>query len=89
MPDEMKIQIMTVAGKVVREITQSEIGAIRVGHNQSEYAWDGTDEYGEKLANGVYLYKVIMKKNGKIIEHRANSTDKAFKHGIGKLYIAR
>lgn len=88
-PDEMKIQIMTVAGKVVREITQAELGVIRVGNNISEYAWDGTDEYGEKLANGVYLYKVIMKKNGKLIEHRATSTDHAFKHGVGKLYIAR
>jgi flagellar hook assembly protein FlgD len=88
-PDEIKIQIMTVAGKVVREITDAELGHVRVGHNMSEYAWDGTDEFGEKLGNGVYLYKVIMKKDGKIIDHRSNSTDDAFKHGIGKLYIAR
>lgn len=88
-PDEVKIQIMTVAGKVVREISHAELGNIRVGNNMSEYAWDGTDEYGEKLANGVYLYRVIMKKNGQMLEHRNTSADKAFKKGIGKLYIAR
>ncbi len=88
-PDEMKIQVMTIAGKVVREISHLELGNIRVGNNISEYAWDGTDEFGEKLANGVYLYKVIMKKAGKVLEHRATSMDKGFKHGVGKLYIAR
>jgi hypothetical protein len=88
-PDEMKIQIMTISGKVVREITQAELGVIRVGNNLSEYAWDGTDEFGEKLANGVYLYRVIMRRNGQPIEHRKTSADKAFKNGIGKLYIAR
>jgi hypothetical protein len=88
-PDEIKIQILTVSGKVVREITQAELGVIRIGQNLTEYAWDGTDEFGDKLANGVYLYRVVMRQNGKIIEQRATSADKAFKNGLGKLYIAR
>lgn len=88
-PDEMKIQIMTVTGKVVREITQDEIGAIYIGNNMTEYAWDGRDEFGDQLANGVYLYRVLMRKGGEGFKHRATAGDRAFKNGYGKLYIAR
>ena len=58
MPDEIKIQILTVTGRVVREITEDELGPIQIGRNITEYAWDGTDEFGDRLANGVYLYTV-------------------------------
>lgn len=88
-PDEMKIQIMTVSGKVVREITQDELGPIVIGNNRTKYFWDGKDEYGDLLANGLYLYRVIMKVNGQSIEQRKTSADKAFKNGFGKLYILR
>src|SRR6185436_16832456 len=69
-PSYLKIQIMTVSGKIVREITQSEIGNIHVGRNITEYAWDGKDEFGDRLANGVYLYRVITQISGQSIEHR-------------------
>ncbi len=88
-PDEIKIQIMTVSGRVIREITQAEIGTIRVGNNITDYMWDGTDEFGDKLANGVYLYRVIMRAKGQDLDLRSTAGDKAFKNGIGKLYIAR
>ena len=89
MPDRIKIQIMTVTGRVVREITQDEIGPLRIGNNITQYAWDGRDEYGDQLANGVYLYKVFIRQNGEQIEHRNTNADRAFKHGFGKLYILR
>jgi hypothetical protein len=88
-PDELKIQIMTVTGKIVREITQDEIGPIRAGNNISQYAWDGKDEFGDQLANGVYLYRVIVKSGGKVLDRRETSADKAFKKNFGKLYILR
>lgn len=88
-PQELKIQILTVSGKVVREITQDEIGPIRIGNNISQYAWNGTDEFGDRLANGVYLYRVIMKLNGQEVKHRATKADRGFKKGYGKLYILR
>ncbi|HAS39922.1 MAG TPA: hypothetical protein DCS93_05555 [Microscillaceae bacterium] len=80
---------MTVTGKVVREITQDELGPIVIGNNRTKYFWDGRDEYGDVLANGLYLYRVIMKVNGQAIEQRKTSADKAFKNGFGKLYILR
>lgn len=88
-PDQLKIQIMTVSGRVVREITQDEIGPIRIGNNITSYAWDGRDEYGDQLGNGVYFYKVLINSNGNELTHRPTSADRAFKHGFGKLYILR
>jgi hypothetical protein len=88
-PDQIKIQIMTVSGKVVREITQDELGPIRIGNNISTFTWDGSDEFGDKLANGVYLYRVFTRINGQDIERRTTSADKAFKKEFGKMYILR
>jgi hypothetical protein len=88
-PDVFKIQILTVSGKVVREITQDEIGPIRIGRNISQYAWDGRDEYGDLLANGVYLYRVIVKINNQEIEHRESGADNYFTKGFGKMYLMR
>ncbi|MDF2454420.1 MAG: hypothetical protein K0R51_413 [Cytophagaceae bacterium] len=88
-PEDVKIQIMTVSGKVVREIFKDELGSIHIGDNITDYAWDGRDEYGDKLANGVYIYRVIIKNQNDKFEHRETSGDKAFKKGYGKLYILR
>lgn len=86
-PERLKIQIMTITGRIVREINQDEIGPIHIGNNISEFAWDGTDEYGDQLANGVYFYRVVLESNQ--YEHRATLADGAFKDGFGKLYILR
>ena len=88
-PREFKIQIMTVAGKVVREIMRDEIGPIRIGRNITEYAWDGRDEFGDQLANGVYLYRVITNINGSEVEKRSTAADAFFRKGWGKMYLMR
>ena len=88
-PGYMKIQVMTVTGKIIREITQRELGNIHIGRNITDYAWDGKDEYGDQLANGVYLYRVITSIGGNTIEHRETEVDKFFKKGWGKMYLMR
>lgn len=88
-PDVFTIQIMTITGKVVREITKTELGNLHVGRNITEYAWDGKDEFGDKLANGVYLYKVITRHNGAAVEKLQTDADSFFKKGIGKMVIMR
>lgn len=89
LPDYMKIQIMTITGRVVREITMEELGDIRIGKNITEYAWDGTDQFGDQLANGVYLYRVIVRKDGQDVEHRESGADPYFTKGFGKMYLMR
>jgi Peptidase family C25 len=88
-PDQIMIRIFTVSGRVVREITQDELGPLRIGNNATDYGWDGRDEFGDQLANGVYLYKVFIKKNGQNIEKRDSAGDRGFKNGYGKLYLLR
>ncbi len=89
-PSQFKIQILTVTGKVVREIKKSELGDLHIGRNITDYRWDGKDEYGQMLGNGVYLYRVVTSIRGDNVEHRKNTAvDKFFKNGYGKLYIMR
>lgn len=90
-PSQFKIQIISITGKVVREIKKAELGNIHIGRNRTDYKWDGRDEFGQMLGNGVYLYRVITSnKEGESIERRNNaSIDRYFKNDYGKLYIMR
>jgi hypothetical protein len=91
-PQNIKIQILTVTGKIVREITKAELGPLHIGRNITEFKWDGTDQFGQKLANGVYLYRVVTNLNGKSLEKYTSpdeSTDKYFNKGYGKMYLMR
>lgn len=64
-PDELKIKIFTIAGRLVRNIVKP---ASELNYDFNRIFWNGRDEDGDLLANGVYLYKVIMKKGGKTID---------------------
>ncbi len=88
-PELFTIQIMTITGKVVREINKDELGDIHIGRNITNYAWDGRDDYGDQLANGVYLYRVITKLEGQSIEQRDSGADQYINHGWGKMYLMR
>ncbi len=90
-PSDFKIQIMTVSGRIVREITKLEFGRLSIGTHTSDFIWDGTDEYGDRLANGVYLYRVVANDlEGKELKHFENSkVDKYFRKDIGKIVILR
>ncbi|HTN22114.1 MAG TPA: C25 family cysteine peptidase [Pelobium sp.] len=87
-PDKIDIKILTATGKVIKEISKSELGNIRIGTNVTDFSWDCTDAFGDRLANGVYFYKVTIDDKEKI-EHRNSAGDKYFKHQIGKIYILR
>jgi len=89
-PEYFKIQILTVSGRIVKEITQDEIGPLKIGTHRTDYRWDGTDDYGDRLANGVYLYRVVAKKqSGDGYDSFDNKTDGLFEQGFGKLVIIR
>lgn len=89
-PPYFSIQIMTVAGTIIKEITQDEIGVLNIGLNKTEYTWDGTDNFGDRLANGVYLYRIIAKdENGDSYKHYSNGMERFFKKGLGKMVLLR
>lgn len=99
-PDRIKIQILNIRGQVVREIQKEELGPLKIGLNRTTYSWNGTDQYGDRLANGVYLYKVVVMDNNKSVD-MLNSSDfkdinnaksdisKYFEHNYGKMVILR
>ncbi len=62
MADEVKLNIYTVSGHLIRSIRLYEV----MGY--VEYDWDATDEEGREIANGVYYLKFIAKKAEKNIE---------------------
>lgn len=91
-PQNIRIQILTITGKIVRDITKEELGPLHIGTNITEFKWDGTDQYGQKLANGIYLYRVITNLNGKSLDkYKAanDNTDQYFNKGYGKMYLMR
>jgi len=96
-PQQLRIQILTITGKIVKEINKDELGPLQIGRNITDYKWDGTDMYGQKLANGVYLYRVITNLNGKALDKLPSfdgaggtvNTDQYFNNGYGKMYLMR
>lgn len=55
-PNEIRIKIYTIAGRLIREI---KVDKSQLNFDFNRIFWDGRDEDGDLLANGVYLYKII------------------------------
>ncbi len=91
-PQNIRIQILTITGKIIREITKDELGPLHIGRNITEFKWDGSDMFGQKVANGVYLYRVLTNLNGKSLDKftdAGDNTDQYFTKGYGKMYFMR
>jgi hypothetical protein len=90
-PVNFRVQILTVSGKVIREVTEAEFGPLHAGTHQSQFCWNGKDQYGDQLANGVYLYRIVAKKaDGSDFDFFSNSRiDGYFNHGFGKMVLIR
>lgn len=65
-PDELRIKIYTLTGRMIKEfnLTSSELK-----YDFNGIYWDGRDTDGDLVANGVYLYKVILKKGSEFSEN--------------------
>ena len=50
----VEIEIYTVGGRKIKELPPQNC----LGYVYDQFYWDGRDEMGDKVANGVYLYKV-------------------------------
>ena len=61
-PDELKIKIFTVAGRLIKEITKT---ASELNFDFNRIFWDGKDTDGDYIANGTYFYKIIISRDGK------------------------
>jgi len=54
-PINVKIKIYSVAGRLIKQIEEADITDKFV-----KIDWDGRDEDGNQIANGTYLYKLVV-----------------------------
>jgi len=62
--EPVQVRIYTVSGRLIRVLYSSSAQEINYG----EIYWDGRDEDGALIANGVYFYKFIARRGGQEIE---------------------
>ncbi|MBK7128168.1 MAG: type IX secretion system sortase PorU [Crocinitomicaceae bacterium] len=55
---EVKVEIFTVSGKLVKTLFET---VNTIAYRNEGIAWDGRDDYGDKLARGVYVYRISVK----------------------------
>lgn len=73
-PIDVKIKVYSIAGRLINEIEKNSITDRFVVVD-----WDGRDADGDKLGNGTYFYKIIIK-----------STDGSFtKSVLGRLAVVK
>jgi hypothetical protein len=63
---EVRLQIFTISGRLVKTI----LGTVASdGFRNEPIAWDGRDDFGDRLARGVYIYKLrVSNSTGKYAE---------------------
>ncbi|MDR1878342.1 MAG: type IX secretion system sortase PorU [Bacteroidales bacterium] len=65
-PLQITIQIFTISGKLVRTITQLQQ---TTGFRSDPVPWNGRDEFEDKLARGIYIYRLqVLTPDGKSAE---------------------
>ena len=78
---DVRVDIYTTGGRLVRSIDYSGVAdGPRFGGGDDCISWNGTDEFGQRLARGVYLYRVRMRSEG---------TDEVAESGFEKLVLLR
>lgn len=63
---DILIQIFTVSGKLIKTIEDSFTAD---GYRAGPYSWDGTDDFGNRIGRGVYVYRVKIRNSaGEVAE---------------------
>lgn len=78
--DDFKIKIYTSSGRLIKILEESSVFSTGLDMTEGGYheiLWNGLDEDGNFIANGVYFYKMIAKSDSKTVSK------------IGKLAKAR
>lgn len=55
-PLDVKVKIYTVSGRLIKELIQNNITDKFV-----KIDWDGRDDDGDNIANGTYIYRLVVK----------------------------
>ena len=77
MLEDVALRIYTLSGRLVRELTRADLEQpLGVGWNTMR--WNGRDADGDRVATGVYLYRV-----------RVEGTDQTFRGDVEKVTVIR
>ncbi len=63
-PADVQIRVYTVSGRLL--LTRTERGLLPGYH---QIAWDGRDAEGDKLANGIYIYRMLASNGSQSTTH--------------------
>ena len=55
---DVMIQVFSVSGNLVKTLKNS---VINFGFRDESITWNGLDDFGDKLAKGVYVYRILVK----------------------------
>ena len=55
---DIRLEILSVSGKLIKEFYKENV-PLR-SPIERIFDWDGLDHYGDKLAKGVYIYKITI-----------------------------
>ncbi len=86
-PDDFQIDIYSTSGRLVRSLGPDELGDLKVGRQLTDGFWNATDEYGQRLAKGVYLYRFATQGDDGELDQRETKMDDFIAGGFGKLVI--
>ena len=65
-PDAFDMQIISTNGKQVAHYADYSTSAFHIGTNM--VSWDGNDSRGNKLPDGVYIYKMMVYLKEKVVQ---------------------
>ena len=54
--EDVSLKIYTVSGKLIRTLNDFDMAS----PDYHEVVWDGRDEWGEEVANGVYFFRIVV-----------------------------
>jgi hypothetical protein len=67
-PLDVQIQVYTLSGKLIKTIDENRIHAD--GYRIGPIDWDGRDDFGDKIARGLYVYRIKVRSlsDGSIVD---------------------
>jgi len=89
-PTRFLLEIYHPSGRLVRTIDLAQLDEVYIGEYITQFAWDGTDQNGNRLDNGVYSYRITASlPNGQTLPVKNAVTGEYFPNGWGKVAILR
>ncbi|MEO7983738.1 MAG: type IX secretion system sortase PorU, partial [Bacteroidota bacterium] len=69
LPLQVQLEIMTITGRIIKSLDRV---ITTEGNRSTGIEWDGTDDYGNRLGRGIYLYRLRVigpdKKRKEVLE---------------------